>query len=105
MFERNPDSALLHLRTANAHRINRRYQEALAELKKAEALDPSVPSLYLELGLTYIGLKDAADAQAAIEEEIRRHPGSAEAHLTLGELLLLVRHNYPRALESIRRAQ
>ena len=105
MFERNPDSALLHLRTGNTHRINRRYQEALAELQKARALDPNLPSLYLELGLTYIGLKDAAAAQTAIEEEVRRHPGSAEAHLTLGELFLVVKHDYARALEMIQRAQ
>ena len=90
MFDRNPDSALLHLRTANAHRINRRYQEALAELLKALALDPNLPSLYLELGLTYIGLKNGALAQVALEEEVRRHPGSAEALLTLGELFLVV---------------
>ncbi len=105
MFERNPDSALLHLRTANAHRINRRYQEALAELQKALPLDPNLPSLYLELGLTYIGLKNGAAALAALEEEVRRHPGSAEAHLTLGELFLVVNHDYARALELIRRAQ
>ena len=105
MFERNPDSALLHLRTGNAHRINRRYQEALTELQKAQALDPNLPSLYLELGLTYIGLKDAAAAQTALEKEVRRHPGSAEAHLTLGELFLVVKHDYARALESVQRAQ
>src|SRR2546425_3484153 len=105
MFDRNPDSALLHLRTANAHRINRRYQEALAELLKALALDPNLPSLYLELGLTYIGLKNGTAAQAALEEEVRRHPGSAEALLTLGELFLVVNHDYARALERIRRSQ
>jgi len=105
MFDRNPDSALLHLRTANAHRINRRYQEALAELLKALALDPNLPSLYLELGLTYIGLKNGTAAQAALEEEVRRHPGSAEALLTLGELFLVVNHDYVRALERIRRSQ
>jgi tetratricopeptide (TPR) repeat protein len=105
MFERNSDSALLHLRTANAHRINKRYQDALAELKKAEALDPNVPTLYLEFGLTYIGLKNGPAAGDAIQEEIRRHPGSAEAYLTLGELFLLVEHDYPRAKENIQKAQ
>ena len=105
MFERNPDSALLHLRTANAHRISRRYKEALAELQKALALDPNLPSLYLELGLTYIGLKNGVAARGALEEEVRRHPGSAEAQLTLGELFLLVDHDYAHAVEFIRRAR
>jgi tetratricopeptide (TPR) repeat protein len=105
MFDRNPDSALLHLRTANAHRINGRYQEALADLKKAETLDPDVPTLYLEFGLTYIGLKNGTAARDAIQEEIRRHPGSAEAYLTLGELFLLVERDYHRAKESIQKAQ
>jgi len=95
----------LHLRTGNARRINRQYPEALAELKKAVALDPNLPGLYLELGLTYIGLKDTAAAQAALEEEIRRHSGSAEARLTLGELFLILRHDYSKALENIRQAQ
>ena len=105
MFERNPDSALLYLRTANAHRINRRYQEALADLKKAETLDRNVSTLYLEFGLTYIGLKNGPAARDAIQEEIRRHPGSAEAYMTLGELFLLVEHDYTRAKESILKAQ
>ena len=105
MSERNPDSALLHLRTGNALRVNRRYQDALAELKKAVALDPELLDVHLELGLTYIGLKDGVPAQAAFAEEIRRHPGSAEAHLTLGELYLVVKRDYPRAIEKIRQAE
>ena len=105
MFERNPDSALLHLRTGSVLRISGRYKDALERLNKAAALDPNLQDLHLELGLAYMGIKDGVAAQAALKEEIRRHPGSAEAHLALGELFLLVKRDYQRAIESIRQAQ
>lgn len=105
MFERNPDSPLLHLRTGNVLGSNRKFREAIAELKKAAALDPNLPDVYLQLGMAYIGMKDAQAAQEAIEEEVRRHPGSAEAYLVLGELLLFVKRDITGAIASIRRAQ
>lgn len=105
MFERNPDSALLRLRTGNAMRINRRYQDALRELQRAADLDPRLPDLYLELALTYIGLRDAQKAEEALREEIRHRPGSAEAHLTLGEIFLVIKRDYEQAIASIRRAE
>ncbi|HEX6819510.1 MAG TPA: tetratricopeptide repeat protein [Ktedonobacterales bacterium] len=63
-------------------------RQALAELREAVTLDPSLPGIYTRIGAIYEVLEQHDDALIAFEEAIRRDPGDAEAHYTLGTIYM-----------------
>ena len=63
-------------------------REALAAVRQAIQLDSSVPGLFTRMGTLYEALAQPDDAQVAYEEALRRDPGDAEAHYTLGALFM-----------------
>ncbi len=62
--------------------------DALDALREASRLDSSIPALFTRMGAIYEVLGQRDDAMVAFEEAIRRDPGDADAHYTLGSLLL-----------------
>ena len=63
-------------------------RQALAELREAVKLDPSLHGVYTRIGALYEVLEQHDDAVIAFEEAIRRDPGDAEAHYTLGTIYM-----------------
>jgi|SRR5579871_1545370 tetratricopeptide (TPR) repeat protein len=63
-------------------------KQALAALGEAGKLDRSIPGLYTRMGAIYDLLKQPDDARIALEEAVRLDPADADAHYTLGAMLM-----------------
>src|SRR5215467_6311176 len=63
----------------------KRYQEGIAELKKAIELDPETMPTYIDLARAYFAAKDPAAAEATLKQALKINPRSTEILLTLGE--------------------
>jgi tetratricopeptide (TPR) repeat protein len=63
-------------------------REALAVLGQAGKLDRSITGLYTRMGAIYELLHQPDDAIIALEEAIRADPADADAHYTLGAMLM-----------------
>lgn len=60
------------------------YAEAIADYRKAEALNPAIPQLKLNLGLAYFKSGEFQSASKVFEAELAKHPrGSDGARLTI----------------------
>src|SRR5262245_11166598 len=64
----------------------KRYQEAIAELKKAIELDPKNMSPYIDLALAYVLTNDTAAAEATLKQALTIEPRSTKILLALGDL-------------------
>jgi tetratricopeptide (TPR) repeat protein len=58
------------------------------ELRKALAIDPSLPGLHLALGRILMDRGDLDGAEKELRTEVARSPGNAEAAWRLGSVLL-----------------
>src|SRR5262245_15100391 len=56
-----------HLRIAQAHFDQERFQEAIAELLKVIAIDPSIPGTYYQLGYSCWKLGNLTEAKSHFE--------------------------------------
>jgi tetratricopeptide (TPR) repeat protein len=63
-------------------------REALTELREAQRLDPSLPHVLSRMGSIYQILGQPDDALIAFQEAVRHDPQDAQAHYTLGTLLM-----------------
>jgi tetratricopeptide (TPR) repeat protein len=63
-------------------------REALAVLGQASKLDRSISGLYTRMGAIYELLHQPDDSIIALEEAIRVDPADADAHYTLGAMLM-----------------
>jgi tetratricopeptide (TPR) repeat protein len=61
--------------------------EAIAGLRRAVQLDPTNADLHVELGITFLLLKDWKRARVEYLEAIKHDPGEAESHNGLGYAL------------------
>ncbi|MBV8202806.1 MAG: tetratricopeptide repeat protein, partial [Acidobacteria bacterium] len=84
-------------------RIREAARAALAALREAARLDANLHGLYTRMGAIYDVLGQHDDALLAFQEAVRHDPGDAEAHYTLGTLLLS-RGDVPRALPELESA-
>jgi tetratricopeptide (TPR) repeat protein len=64
----------LHLLQGQAFLRDQEFEQALAELKEAEKLNPELPRLYYALGLAHQQLGQNKEAIVAFENEVRRSP-------------------------------
>ena len=78
-----------------------RFDEAIAERKRAADLDPLAPNMGLATVLAKAGHRDTA--LAAFHDAIARHPGFWQSHESLGELLEAM-GNLPEAMRELERA-
>ncbi len=78
-----------------------RTKEAEAYLKRAQALAPSNPAVYLGLGRFYRGQRDPVRAEAALKRAVQIGTAVAPAHIELGDLYLEQR----RSSESVQQFQ
>jgi tetratricopeptide (TPR) repeat protein len=73
---------------AERARVERAGREALAELREAQRLDPSLNRLNSRMGSIYTVLNQPDDALLAFNEAIRHDPNDAQARYTLGTLYM-----------------
>jgi Flp pilus assembly protein TadD len=78
-------------------------RQALAALRDAVRLDSNITGIFTRMGAIYEVLEQHDDALVAFEEAIRHDPGDADAHYTLGTLLL-ARNSAESALEHLETA-
>jgi tetratricopeptide (TPR) repeat protein len=85
-----PSSNLLeqHLRQAQSHLDQERYGEAIDELRKAIALNPSIPGAYYQLGYSHWKLGHFSEARVAFERELKFQPPDPYSHYYLGRIFL-----------------
>lgn len=63
----------------------KRYQEGIAELKKAIDLDPQNIHTHIDLARAYYAANDPASAEKVLKDALASNPRSAEAMLALGD--------------------
>ena len=77
-----------HLRLAQAHFDREQYQEAIVELRKVVAIDPSIPGTYYQLGYSSWKLGNITEAKRHFERELQFKPPDPYSHYYLGRILL-----------------
>ncbi len=60
-----------------------KFESALAHFEKAQAAQPQLPGMHLQLGHVYAGLRRLDDARRAFVRAVEIDPDSAEAHFAL----------------------
>jgi tetratricopeptide (TPR) repeat protein len=83
-----PDSRERREVRATRARAERRYTDALAELKAALAFTPGDPALLDDLGTTYYGARDYEQAVATLAPLVKANPDDARLLVVYGDSLL-----------------
>jgi tetratricopeptide (TPR) repeat protein len=97
------ESAEGHLLMAIAHLNSRDYQNAVAELDKAIAINPALPTLQATYGRALLGAGDREKAMRALRTAVEQDPDNFEANLQLGTLYR-IDQKYGLAMTYLKRA-
>ena len=84
-LQASPQSPIILGKLARALIQTDRHEEALAHLKKAQALDPDSVGTYIQLGRLYHSKKDFPNARIALEEAIQINPFNPTIYRPLSE--------------------
>ena len=80
----DPGSASAHTNLAVTYMRERRWDDALAELHRAETIKPDDPGIELNIGLAHYRKNDFASAIVPFEESLQHAPESGQARYLLG---------------------
>ncbi len=100
------DTAAIHMDIGRAYGEGGYPDQAIAEFKKAIALDNTFPGAHYSLGASYLlsmGEIDFPQAAAEFHKELALHPDDFLSHSQLG-YIALTRHDYSEAEKELRRA-
>ena len=90
MFQRTPSSYRVHELSADIFEVDNRFDEAIAEYRKAIELNPNAPDLHFELGRALLLQSHTPEAlnQAASEfrSELKLNPEDASCEFQLGQI-------------------
>ncbi|MBO0910568.1 MAG: tetratricopeptide repeat protein [Acidobacteria bacterium] len=102
LLEKQPNDPDTHLTVSNLLNVQQKYPEAIAEIKKAIALDPKRGDAYLALAVieTKTGTFDAAEADYKKAVELK--PAAAAPHMSLAAFYQF-RGRYPEAEQEVQR--
>jgi tetratricopeptide (TPR) repeat protein len=81
-----PGNALVHFHLAQIHEHRREIEPAIANLRRAIAINPREPRFYFRLALLQTQLQRFHDAEQAVQDLLRVRPGYAPAYLLLGRI-------------------
>jgi tetratricopeptide (TPR) repeat protein len=96
----NPKSSPAHINMAVAYMREKRWDEALVELRKAELLSPNEPGIQLNIGLAYYRRNDFVAAIKPFSATLQRKPDSLQARYLLG-LCYFFTDKYKEAKETL----
>lgn len=80
-----------HLEQAQQYIAEKKYKEAVLELKNVIQLDLNNDDALYQLGETYMKLKEVDSAAQSYADAIRINPDNMKAHLELGKILISAR--------------
>ena len=87
LLQRHGESPQMHIMFGAAYRETEYVNQAVAEFKRAVALDANYPRLHYYMALAYLsqeGSHAIPQALAELTDEILRHPGEYSAHYLAG---------------------
>jgi len=103
MEQHEPDSALLHVFKGDVLAARKATDEALAEYKRALAIDPHWPDIHLLIG-SLLGLEGRWDeAQRELKRQLQDHPGDTRAMVEMGSVYCRA-GNYADAVPLLKQA-
>ena len=80
----DPRSSSAHVNLAVSYMREKRWDDALAELRQAQTLAPEEPGVQLNIGLAYYRKNDFAAAVDPLSTFLQKMPGSLQARYLLG---------------------
>lgn len=90
MFQRTPASFRVHELSAEIFEVDSRYDEAVAEYRKAIEMNPQAPDLHFRLGRAILlaghNPDSLAKATAAFRDELKLNPEDAACEFQLGQI-------------------
>jgi len=84
VIARDPKSSAAYVNLGVVYMRQKRWDDALVELHKAESLSPDEPGIRLNIGLAYYRKNDFAAATEPFSEALQRAPESLQARYLLG---------------------
>ena len=96
----DPRSGAAHVNLAVAYMREKRWDDALVELRKAQVLSPGQPGISLNIGLAYYRKNDFAAAIEPFAASLQQAPQSSQARYLLG-LCYFFRNEYQQAGETL----
>jgi tetratricopeptide (TPR) repeat protein len=96
----DPKSAAPHINLGVTYMREKRWNDALAELRKAESLAPNQPGVQLNLGLAYYRKNDFASAIEPFVTTLHLDPASVQARYLLG-LCYFFTNKYKEATDTL----
>ncbi len=90
MFQRTPASYRVHELSAEIFEVQSRYDEAVAEYRKAIEINPQAPDLHFRLGRALLlaahSPESLAQAAAAFQDELKLNPEDGACEFQLGQI-------------------
>jgi tetratricopeptide (TPR) repeat protein len=90
MFQRTPASYRVHQLSAEIFEVQSRYDEAVAEYRKAIEMNPQAPDLHFRLGRAILlaghNPDSLAKAAAAFQDELKLNPEDGACEFQLGQI-------------------
>ena len=90
MFQRTPSSYRVHELSADIFEVQNRFDEAIAEYRKAIELNPSAPDLHFRLGRAILLQSHSPEAlgqaSAEFQSELKLNPEDASCDFQLGQI-------------------
>ncbi len=88
VLEVEPENTVALNRLARTQLEMSNLEDASSSIKRLEELTPESPAMLISRALLRVEEKDYATAEVDLLEALKLHPGAADAHGTLGSLLL-----------------
>lgn len=90
MFQKTPASYRVHELSAEIFEVQSRYDEAIAEYRKAISLNPQAPDLHFRLGRAILlaghNPDSLANARVAFQDELKLNPEDGACEFQLGQI-------------------
>jgi tetratricopeptide (TPR) repeat protein len=96
----DPTSSAAYINLGVTYMRERRWDDALTQLRRAETLSPNVPGIHLNIGLAYYRKNDFDAAIQPFSETLKLQPDSLQASYLLG-LCYFFTNRYKKAAETL----